>query len=122
MQYILVEVGLRGGRHRSKGQNKGHIPTGSVVLVQGFGIVFASIELWGVELREANQRLHDEEARRNEAENGMRRPEVGSAVRDLVVFDNDEAGDKAHNGERVESRVYVCPFILLLRSVCWLED
>ena len=45
-----------------------------------------------------------------------------SAVRDFVVFDDDQAGNEAHHAERVEGRVDMRPFILLLRSMRWLED
>ena len=52
----------------------------------------------------------------------MGRDEVCAVVGDLVVFDDDEAGDEQVEGEEVEGEVREGAAALLGRGVGWLED
>lgn len=93
-----------------------------MVFVYGLGIGHAAEEAWRVELRDTDQRLDDEACISYQAENSMRRLEMRSAVRDLVVFDDYQAGDQAEDAGGVEGTVDVGALVLLLRRMCWLKE
>jgi len=93
-----------------------------VVLIHGLSILHAAKEAWGVVLRETEQRLGDEEAVSDQAEDSVRRLEVCPAVRNLVVFDDDQAGDEAEDAAYVEGGMDDCALAFLGRSMGWLED
>lgn len=52
----------------------------------------------------------------------MRGFEVRATVRDLVVFDHDQAGDEEHDAYVIERGVYICTLLLLSAGVCWLDE
>ena len=68
-----------------------------MVFVHGLGIGHAAEDAWRVKLCNPDQRLDDEECVCYKAEYSMWRLEVRSAVRDLVIFDDNEAGDQTED-------------------------
>lgn len=85
-------------------------------------IVHAAIHSGSVVLREAHESLQEYEDVENEAENGVRRLEVGVAGAALVNLDNDEAGEEGGDAEEVEEEVGGCAGTFLAGGVGWLKD
>lgn len=52
----------------------------------------------------------------------MGRLEMDAAVRDLVVFDDNEAGYESVQSEVIEDEMRDCAFAFLVRGVCRLEQ
>lgn len=117
MQNPFVIVGLGGRRHGDEGQDNEQVPAYAVVLVNGLGLINAAEHGREVKLAEANQNLDDQQDVGDEAENGVRRLEVGAIVVYFVVLDDDEAGDESKEGGPVESGVDVGAELLLLLGV-----
>jgi len=93
-----------------------------VVFVQLLRIVDASVKSGQEVLRDTHKRLNDDQDVGDQAEDGVGRLEVSAVVRDLVVLDDDEAGDRGEKGDVVERGVGVGAFALLLGGVGGLED
>lgn len=73
-------------------------------------------------MRNADDRLEDDEDGYDETENVMRSAEVLAVVRELVVFNDNETGEQGQDGNPVDDGVDVgAPFFLPLR-VGGLED
>ena len=122
VQYALVEVRLSRGRHRGECQRQKHISAHAVVFVHGLCARQAAEDAWRVELGDTDQGLDDEERISDQAEDRMRRLEMRSTVRDLVVFDDDQSGDEAEDAGCVQGTVDVGALFLLFRGMCGLED
>ena len=61
VQYILIEVGLRGGGYCGEEQQEDKVATHTMVLPDSLGVVQASVQARGVILCYANKCLDDEQ-------------------------------------------------------------
>ena len=68
-------------------------------------IINASVYLWSIVLCNPDHSLDYEKAVCDETEDCVRGDEMGAAVRNLVVFDNDETGNEGENGGTIEDGV-----------------
>lgn len=94
MQDIRIETGLRGRRDRREAEYDEQVPAHAVVLVDGFGVIHASVDARGVVLRYTHDGLDTEEDVCDEAEDAVWGGEVGAVVGEFIVFDYDEAGEE----------------------------
>lgn len=91
-------------------------------LIHALRAVHAAIQLRHEVLREADERLHGQQHVRGEAHAAVGRGEVDGAVRELVVLDDQEAGDEGVGGEEDEREVGEGAAALLGRGVGRLQD
>ncbi len=122
MQRGLVEPRLRRRRHRDEAHDQDGVPGHAVVLVDRLGVVHASEHAGQVVLRDADEGLQEEEDVGDEAEDGVRGLEVQAVVVDLVILDDDEAGEEGEDGGEVEDGVDVGALLLLLGGVGRLQE
>lgn len=121
-QYARVEGGLSSRTDSCQHQHCRHIASDSVVLVQRLRIIDAPVQAREEVLRDANKSLQEQEDVCHETENGVRGFEMGSVVVELVVFDDNEAGEGGQDGDIVQGGVHVGSLLLLFGGVGWLED
>jgi len=122
MQHILIEIRLRRRAYRCQCQRKDDISRNAVVLVDALRVVHAPVQTRCEKLRDADQRLDDDEDVGDEAEDGVWGLKMYAIVRELVVFDDDEAGDEGEDADVVEGGVDVGSLPLLGRGVGGLQD
>lgn len=94
MEDPSIETGLRGRRDRREAEYDEQVPAHAVVLVDGLGVIYASVDARGVVLRYAHDGLDGEEDVCDETEDAVWGGEVGGAVGEFVVFDYDEGGEE----------------------------
>ena len=121
LEHILIKRRLRRRTNRRKHKHQNNIPTHTVVLVDALRIIHTAIQSRQEILREADQRLHNDQDVRDETQDRVRRLEMHALVRELVDLDDDETGDRGGKRDPVEARVYQCALLLLLGCVCWLQ-
>lgn len=68
-------------------------------------IMYSAVDPGREILGDAYECLEDEQNVGGEAQDGMRRLEMGAVVVELVDFNGDEPGDQGQHGNIVESRV-----------------
>ena len=119
---VLVVVRLRGSCDGRKQHQENEVSADTVVLVQLLCILLAAVDLRHKVLREANKSLNENKDVRDQTQDRVGRDEVCAIVGNLVVLDDDEAGDTAREGEVIESSVSPSAVLLLLRCVRGLED
>jgi hypothetical protein len=122
LQHILIVIRLRSQRNRDQHRQQDHIPADAVVLVQLLRILHPAVQRGHKVLRDADDRLDEDQDVGDEAEDGVRRDKVRAAVADLVVFDHDEAGEGGEEGDVVEGGVRVGALFLLRGCVGRLDD
>jgi hypothetical protein len=122
LQHILVVIRLRSQRNRRQHRQQNHIPADAVVLVQLLRILHPAVQRGHKVLRDADDRLDEDQDVGDEAEDGVRRDKVRAAVADLVVFDHDQAGEGGEERDVVEGGVRVGALFLLRGCVGWLDD
>lgn len=122
LQHILVVVCLRRRRDSRQHHQEDKVSTQAVVLVQLLRILLAAVDLRHKVLRHADKGLDGDQDVGEQAKDGVGRLEVYAFVRDLVVLDDDEAGDGRGEGEVIETSVGVGALLLLLRRVRGLQD
>ena len=93
-----------------------------MVFVYRLRVINASEHRRDIVLRYPDQGLDDEEYVGDQAQNGVWGLEVLAAVRDLVVFDYDEASDESEDADAIEDGVDVGTLLLLFGGVGRLED
>lgn len=93
-----------------------------MVFVQRLGILLPAVDCGCKVLSDANDRLQQDEDVCDKTEDGVRGLEVGAAMVDLVVFNDDETGDGREDGHVVECCVRVGALFLLFGGVGGLED
>lgn len=122
IQHVLVEVRLRGCSNCSQHQDQDNISACSVVFVKRLRVIHAAIKLRHIILRETNQSLDSKQDVCNQAQDRMRRLEMRAIMRELVIFDDDEASDQSVETEVIEQEMCGCTFTLLLGGMCWLQN
>ena len=93
-----------------------------MILVERLCIVYTSVQSRHEELRHPDECLQPDQDVGDESEDGMRRDEVCSVVRELVVLDDYQSGNRCEERKVVECRVCVGSILLLLGSMCGLHD
>ena len=122
LQHILVVIRLRSQRNSNQHRQQDHIPADAVVLVQLLRILHSAVKRRHKVLGDSDDSLDEHQDVGYEAEDGVRRDEVRTAVADLVVFDHDQAGEGGEQGDVVEGGVRVGALFLLGGCVGWLDD
>ncbi len=120
MQHILVVIGLRRGGDGDQSQQKYSVAGRSVVLVDLLRIVLSAVDLRHKVLGEPNRGLDEDEDVCYQAEDGMRRLEVGAVMLELGHHDDDESGEERRDADVDESGVSIRPVSLLLGRMRWL--
>lgn len=93
-----------------------------MVFVDALGIFYGPKDRWGVKLRDPDDGLQEEQDVGNNAKDGMGGFEVHARMRDFIVLDHYEAGDKGEGAGGVEDGVDMSALHLLLRGMRWLEE
>ena len=122
LQHVLVVIRLRSQRNSNQHRQQDHIPADAVVLVQLLRILHSAVKRRHKVLGDSDDSLDEHQDVGYEAEDGVRRDEVRTAVADLVVFDHDQAGEGGEQGDVVEGGMRVGALFLLGGCVGWLDD
>lgn len=93
-----------------------------MVFVDALGIVYGPEDRWGVKLRHSDDGLQEEQDVSYSAKDGMGGFKVTASMRDFVVLDHDEAGEKGEGAGGVEDGVNMSALNLLLGGMGWLEE
>ena len=93
-----------------------------MILPHRLRVLHAPVHGREVVLRDAHDGLDEEDDVGDEAKDGVRGLEVRAGVGDLVVFDDDEAGEEGEDGGAVQEGVDGGALAFLGRGVGWLED
>ena len=122
MENVFIVRRLSGRHHRDEKHCNGQVPAHAMILVNGFGVVNAAVQGRKVKLGEANQGLDQYQNVGGEADDCVRRLEVGTIVVGFVVKDDYKGGEESEKGSPVESGVDVSAESLLMGSVRRLYD
>ncbi len=102
MQYTDIERCPSSCANRGEPKGRNHVPRHSVVLVNTFCFVYASIQARGIVLRKAYETLNVEENVKSKSHNGVWRFEVLVSWASFVDFNDDEAGSECAGAEGME--------------------
>lgn len=122
VQHIQIVIRLRCRCHRRQQQRQHQVSRQTMPLVQALGIVHASIQLRHVVGCKPDQCLDGEQDVSDESENGMCGHKMCAVVRELVVLDDNQAGDQGVQGQVIEDEVRDSAFAFLVGRVGWLKE
>lgn len=121
-QHFHIKRRPRARTNGRESQHQHHIPAHAMVLPHLLRVLDATVHRGSVILREAHQRLGEDEYVEGKPEDGVRRRKVLVARARLVDLDDDEAGEEGGDAEKVGEEVEGCAGAFLGGRVRGLED